>query len=135
MTLIAQTCNSSNCNIGTLRSDRGAEYTSRLMTDFLTSQGIAQQLTTAYTPEQNGVAERMNRTLCEAARAMLFNAKLPKKYWAEAISTAAYIRNRLPTRSLEEGITSFEKWHGHKPNINHIRVFGCMAYAHVADKL
>ena len=132
---IAQTCNSSNCSIGTLRSDRGGEYTSKAMTEYLLSQGIAQQLTTAYSPEQNGVAERMNRTLCEAARAMLFNAKLPKQYWAEAVSTAAYIKNRLPTRVLKDEITPYQKWYGRKPNINHLRVFGSMAYAHIPQKL
>ncbi|KXJ79375.1 hypothetical protein RP20_CCG001137 [Aedes albopictus] len=63
--------------------------------------GIIHQTTCPYTPQQNGVAERMNRTLVEKARCMLNDSKLPKKFWAEAVSTAAYLVNRSPARSLE----------------------------------
>ncbi len=62
------------------------------------------------TPEQNGVAERLNRTLVESARSMLLDANLSKSYWAEAISTAVYIRNRCPTKAVLR-MTPFEAWH------------------------
>lgn len=70
--------------IKTLRTDNGGEYM---------SSGMIHQMTVAYTPEQNGVAERMNRTLTEKAKCYLFDADLPKKFWAEAINMAAYMVN------------------------------------------
>lgn len=115
--------------VGTLRSDRGGEYISRSFKDFLTSQGIKCEVTAPDCPQQNGVAERMNRTLCEAARAMISHAKLPKKFWAEAINTAAYTRNRLPTSAHDT--TPYEKWHGKKADLSRLRVFGCTAYAYL----
>ena len=93
-------------------------------------EGIRHQLTVPKTPEQNGVAERMNRTLIEKARAILADAKLPQKFWAEALSTAVYLCNRSPTKAVE-GMTPFESWMGEKPAVDHLRVFGCSAYAHV----
>ena len=107
---------------------------SHAFSNYLKEQGIRHEVTVAYSPEQNGVAERMNRTLCEAARAMLSHAHLEKEYWAEAIATAAYVRNRLPTSSLQGDITPYEKWYGRKPDISHLRVFGCTAYAHIPDQ-
>ena len=73
----------------------------------------------------------MNRTLVEMVRAMLADAKLPKKFWAEALSTAVYLRNRCPTKAVE-GMTPVEAWTGEKPGVGHLRAFGCVAYAHVA---
>ena len=84
-------------------------------------------------PQQNGVSERMNRTLVESARSMIAHAGLSNIFWAEAISTASYVRNRLPTTALKERETPYERWYGRKPDVSHFRVFGCMAYAHVPD--
>ena len=84
-------------------------------------------------PQQNGVAERMNRTLVESARTMISHAGLPNMYWAEAISTAAYVRNRMTTKAIKENKTPYERWYGKKPNLSHLRVFGCMAYVHIPD--
>ena len=86
-----------------------------------------------HSPEQNGVAERMNRTLMESARSMLSHAGLSNRYWAEAVATAAYIRNRIPTAAIKEGQTPYERWYGKKPNVSHLKVFGCMAFAHIPD--
>ncbi|GBP03897.1 Retrovirus-related Pol polyprotein from transposon TNT 1-94 [Eumeta japonica] len=83
-----------------------------------------------YTPQQNGMAERMNRTLVERARCMLFYANLEKKYWAEALATAAYVVNRSPTKSLQ-GKTPYEMWKGMKPNLSHMKIFGSEAMVHV----
>lgn len=113
-----------------LRSDNGGEYVSVEFSQFLKSNGIAKDVTIPYTPQQNGVAERANRTLLELARSMLFHAKLPDVFWAEAVATATYIRNRSPT-SCFEGETPYERWYKCKPDVGHMKVFGCTAYVHV----
>ena len=92
---------------------------------------IHHEMTVRDTPEQNGVAERMNRTLCESGRAMLFHAELSKGFWAEAINTAVYIRNRLITSATGE--TPYFRCFGEAADVSHLRVFGCMAFAHVPD--
>ncbi|KAF2347929.1 Ribonuclease H-like domain, partial [Trinorchestia longiramus] len=72
----------------------------------------------------------MNRTILEEVRAMLSDSKLPKTFWAEAVSTAVYVKNRSPT-SAHKDLTPYQALNGHKPNVQHFRTFGCMAYAHV----
>ena len=119
--------------ISTLRSDNGGEYLSNEFKIYLKSKGIHHELTVPHCPEQNGVAERMNRTLMEMARSMMAHAGLPDKYWAEAVEAAAYIRNRTSTSSIKGSKTPYEVWSGKKPNIEHLKVFGCMAYSHVPD--
>lgn len=96
-----------------LRTDNGLEYVNSKMIKYLTDSGIKHQTSTPYTPQQNGLAERLNRTLVERARCMLFDASLSKGYWAEAIETAAYIINRSPSRVLnymtpEEKLTGLQ---------------------------
>ena len=120
--------------IGKLRSDNGGEYVSKEFEQYLQSRGIHHETTVVYTPEQNGVAERKNRTLVESARSMLCHAGLPRCYWAEAIATAAHVGNRIPTSAVKETRTPFERWYGRKPDLRHLKVFGCMAYAHVPDE-
>ena len=121
--------------IATLRSDQGGEYLSHQFSDFLRVNGIQHQLTARYTPQQNGCAERYNRTVCESARAMIIEADVPKSFWAEAIATSVYVRNRLPTAAIRDHITPYERWYGKKPNISNARVFGSLAYAHIPDEL
>ena len=75
----------------------------------------------------------MNRTLVESARSMIVHAALSDIFWAEAVSTAAYVSNRLPTTAPKENETPYERWYGRKPDVGHLCVFGCMAYAHVPD--
>ena len=113
-----------------LRSDNGGEYLSSEFKNYLSKEGIRHELTIPKTPEQNGVAERMNRTLVECVRSMLVDAKLPHKFWAEALSTAVYLRNRSPTKAVEDK-TPYEALTGNKPDVKHLRVFGCIAYANV----
>lgn len=112
-----------------LRSDNGTEYCNHAMADFLRLNGIEHQTTVPYSPQQNGVAERFNRTLVEKARCMLFDASLDSKFWAEAVVTAAYIINRLPTKNTLQ--SPEEIWSSRKADLQHIRVFGCRAMAHV----
>lgn len=83
------------------------------MKEFFKREGINHQTSIAYTPEQNGISERCNRTLVERARAMLSQAKLDKRFWAEAISTASYCKNRSPTVAVN-GKSPFEAWTGKK---------------------
>jgi hypothetical protein len=80
-----------------------------------------------YNPQQNGTAERLNRTLMDKARAMLIEKNLPKSLWAEAINTANYLRNRAPVSGLE--VTPFEAFFGTKPDLSNNRVFGCKVYS------
>lgn len=113
-----------------LRTDNGGEYTSREFESYLRVEGIRHERSVPKNPEQNGVAERMNRTLMEAVRSMLSGAGLPQRFWAEALATAAYLRNRSPTKALEKK-TPYEAWTGEKPVVDHLRAFGCQAFAHI----
>ena len=113
-----------------LHTDNGGEYTSAEFEAYLRKEGVRHELTVPKTLEQNGVAERMNRTLLETTRSMLGYSQLPPKFWAEALSTAVYLQNRSPTKAVE-AMTPFEAWVGEKPNVGHQSTFGCVAYAHV----
>jgi transposase InsO family protein len=113
-----------------LRTDRGGEYTSNYFQSYLKNHGIQHQLTAPYSPQQNGVAERFNRTIIEMAKSMMHNANLPYTFWAEAIYTATYIRNQCISKTFDnKSITPEELWTGHKPSVRHLRTFGCDAYA------
>ena len=105
-------------------SDCGGEYTSNAFESFLVQSGIHHRLTCAYTPQQNGLAERMNRTLMYMVRTMLHHANMPAAYWAEALKTAVYIRNRVTSRTLPRNKTPYHFWNKTKPDLAHLRVFG-----------
>ncbi|GJY03779.1 zinc finger, CCHC-type containing protein [Tanacetum coccineum] len=107
-----------------IRSDNGTEFKNRDMLEFCGNKGIKQEYSNARTPQQNGVAERMNRTLIEAARTMLADSLLPTTFWAEAVSTACYIFNRVRV-TKHQNKTPYELLFGHKPIISYIRPFGC----------
>jgi transposase InsO family protein len=114
-----------------LRSDGGGEYGSKEFLSYLESKGIHHEKTNAYTPQENGVAERMNRTIVEMARAMLQDAGLPNSYWGDAVLYSAYILNRVPTRAIAGDITPHEAFTGYKPSVAHLRTFGCNAHVHI----
>lgn len=116
--------------IKVLRTDNGGEYVTTQLENYLRDNGIQHQLTAAYTPEQNGVAERMNRTLVEKARCMLFDAELPKTYWAEAVNMAAYIINRSFCAILGK-TTPNEVFYKEKVNVAELKVFGSSVMVHV----
>ena len=124
--------NTSGKKVKVLRSDNGGEYCSKAFDAFMKENGIVHQTTVPYNPAQNGVAERMNRTLLESARSMMFHSKMPNEFWAEAVNTAAYVRNRSPTSSLQ-GLTPFECLFNRKPDVSNLRVFGCVAYSHIPE--
>jgi hypothetical protein len=77
-----------------------------------------------YTPEQNGLSERYNRSIVEKARCLLFDAQLNKSFWAEAVNTAVYMKNRSLAAGLDSDCTPYEMWTGRKPNESHLRIFG-----------
>lgn len=121
--------NQTGKSIKILRSDNGSEYMNFRMKDITKSNGIVHQTSAPHSPQQNGMAERMNRTIVEKARCLLFDAKLSESFWAEAVSTAAYLINRSPTSGTKK--TPFEIWFGSKPNLKDLRVFGCKSMAHI----
>ena len=114
-----------------MRSDNGGEFISGRFTAYLEQAGIRRQLTAPYTPSQNGVVERANRTIVEAARTTLQASGLPKSFWAEAAAHAIFVRNRLPTKAVRL-VTPFQAWHGRKPDADILRPFGCIAHAQIS---
>ncbi|KAJ3649380.1 hypothetical protein Zmor_021128 [Zophobas morio] len=111
-----------------VRSDNGGEFLGSEMKAVLSKKFIKQELTTPYCPQQNGRAERSNRTLNEMVRCQLASGNLPQGLWAEMIRNGAHIRNRIPRARLE-GKTPYELWTGRKPDLSHLRKIGSTAYA------
>ena len=110
-----------------LRTDYGGEYTSTAFKNYCKSVSIHQELTVPGTPQQNGVAERFNRVSAEMTRCLLLEGKLSKQFWVRAMATAVYLRNRCPTSSNDER-SQYEVYFGNKPQLDHVRVFGCLGY-------
>ncbi|GAU30667.1 hypothetical protein TSUD_31390 [Trifolium subterraneum] len=121
----------SGCSIVCLRSDRGGEYTSNDFNEFCRMEGIKRQLTATYTPQQNGVSERKNRTLLNMVRSMISARKVLKEFWPEAALWATYVLNSSPTLSVKD-MTPEKAWSGVKPSVHHFKTW-CVAYAHVND--
>ncbi|MCO5546677.1 hypothetical protein L7F22_000112 [Adiantum nelumboides] len=126
--------NEIGCKVWTLCTDQGGEYMSGAFKDFLGKKGIKHQCTMPYTPQQNGIAERKNRSLMKMARCMLKAKSLPHKVWMEAVACAAHVLNRCPTHALKT-ITPYEALYDKKPSVSYLRVFGCLAYAHIPQQL
>ncbi|CAH9143716.1 unnamed protein product [Cuscuta epithymum] len=125
--------NQSGNSIKILRTDGGGEYTSKEFTKFCEDNGIVHEVTSPYTPQHNGVAERRNRTILNMVRCMLKEKELPKHLWGEAANTAAYLLNKCPTKKLE-GKVPETVWTGVKPSVRNLRVFGSLCYKHVPDQ-
>ncbi|GKA04178.1 putative ribonuclease H-like domain-containing protein [Tanacetum coccineum] len=107
-----------------IRSDNGTEFKNKFMDDFCREKGIKREYSVAKTPQQNGVAERRNRTLIEAARTMLADSKLPTTFWAEAVSTTCYVQNRVLVVKPHNK-TPYELFRCFKPALSFMRPFGC----------
>ena len=122
--------NKSRKRIKFLRSDNGGEYTSGGFVDFYSEARIKREFTVPYKPQQNGVAKRKNRTIISAVKAMIHDQGVPMFLWAEACSTAVYVQNKCPHRRLRD-MTPEEAFIGEKPDIGHLRIFGCPVYVHV----
>ena len=118
-----------------LRTDGEEVYLSAAMKSHCDSAGIRREVTARYTPEGNGIAERMNQTLVSMTRAMLTHSGLQKEWWGHALLYAAYIRNRCPTKALG-GRTPFEAWHGHPPVDGRlVHPFGNPGWVYVPEAL
>lgn len=115
--------------ISKLRTDLGSEYFSNEQKMYYKSKGIQLESTVGYTPQQNGVAERLNRTIVEKVRTMLLESRISKSLWGEAVRSAVYLLNRSPTSGIKDNKTPAELWFNNKPNVNKIRVFGSQAFA------
>ncbi|KAM2213096.1 hypothetical protein ACFX1S_023316 [Malus domestica] len=118
-------------SIKTLNSDRGGEF--EAFDDFCKENGIRHNYTMPYTPQQNGIAERRNRTLMDMMRSMMSYADLPLHFWGEALATVAYILNKVHTKA--KPLTPYELWHGHKPNLSNLKVWGCKAHVLIPKPL
>ncbi|KAJ9557063.1 hypothetical protein OSB04_011677 [Centaurea solstitialis] len=110
-----------------IRSDNGTEFRNVKLQSFLEEVGITHNFSAVRTPQQNGVVERKNRTLVEAARSMMAHSGVPQQFWAEAVSTACYTQNRTLIVK-RTGKTAYEMVEQRKPNIDFFRVFGCKCY-------
>ena len=126
----AMVTNVTGKKIKIFRSDNGGEYNSREFNDFLVSKGTGKRRSIPRTPQQNGIAERMNRTIQESARSMLHDAELPYTFWRAAVATTVILRNRSPIVSVEN-VTPYERFYGRKPDVSHLKVFGCHTYMHI----
>lgn len=122
--------NQTGKKIKTLMSDNGGEYTFDSFKEFYKSVGIKREYIVPYNPHQNGVAERKNRTIIEAAKAMVHDQNIHISFWVEAANTTLYIQNRYP-HAILENTTPEEVFTGNKPDLSHLRVFGCPVYVHV----
>ncbi len=114
-----------------LRTDGGGEFVSKEFENYCAAAGIQLERSAPYCPQQNGAAERLNRTLVEMARSMLHHAGLKKGLWAEAAATAAFVYNRLPSSVTKE--TPYKRWCHKDPDLQHLRVWGCIGYAKLPD--
>jgi hypothetical protein len=115
--------------IKVLRSDRGGEYLSAAFSAHLAAAGTARKLTTHDTPQLNGIAERLNRTLLERIQAFAHESGLHKLLWGEALRHASWLKNRTATRALD-GKTPFEALYGQPPDLTNLRIWGCPVWVH-----
>src|SRR6185503_815241 len=120
--------------IKAFRSDNGGEYISNELMAWFNSKGILHEFTPPYSPESNGVAERINRSIGENLRAMLED--LPtydKRLWAEAVQTWVYLKNRQPHKAVKDQ-TPYEAFYGQKPTVHHLQPFGRECYLHIPEE-
>ena len=126
--------NQSGHHIKILRTDIGGAYDSNEFLNIYKTHGIQKQFTTWYTPQQNSISERKNRTIMEISPSMLVAKHLPNEYWGEAFATTIYIMNRCPTKSVKNKVPQ-EAWACMNHSVSHLKVFGYVAYAHVPDEV
>ncbi|KAM0730296.1 Retrovirus-related Pol polyprotein from transposon TNT 1-94 [Formica fusca] len=119
--------------VSKLRCDNGREYINEKVTNWSKTKGIIIDNNVPYSPQLNGKAERLNRTLMEKTRALLFDSGLNKEMWGEALYTSVFLLNRSPTESLKN--TPYEMWEKRKPNMKSLQMFGCKAYTKVMGPL
>ncbi|AAF19226.1 Highly similar to Ta1-3 polyprotein [Arabidopsis thaliana] len=121
--------NQVNKKVKCLRTDNGLEFCNSRFDSYCKEHGIERHRTCTYTPQQNGVAERMNRTIMEKVRCLLNKSGVEEVFWAEAAATAAYLINRSPASAINHNVPE-EMWLNRKPGYKHLRKFGSIAYVH-----
>jgi Reverse transcriptase (RNA-dependent DNA polymerase)/gag-polypeptide of LTR copia-type/GAG-pre-integrase domain/Integrase core domain len=119
-----------DAKIKVIREDKGSEFMSNEFNQYCIDNGIERQHTVRNRPQQNGDVERANRTVSDQVTSMLNEANLPVQFWFHAFVALLHVLNRTPTAPLP-GATPYEAWHRNKPDVSHIRVWGCLAYVHV----
>jgi hypothetical protein len=129
MSFIKKIENQNDIRVKQIRTDNGTEFKNNDLESFCDEKGISQNFSSPYTPEQNGVAERKNRTLIEATRTMLNGSALSKHFWTEAVKTACYTQNRSIIVKRHSK-TPYELFKGRIPDINYFHVFGCPVFIH-----
>ncbi|WVZ80272.1 hypothetical protein U9M48_027763 [Paspalum notatum var. saurae] len=125
--LVLRLRNKSHKAMRAIHSDNGGEFRNSRFENFYRDLGVEHQFSSPYTPPQNGVVERKNRTLVEMAWTMLDEHRTPRRFWAEAVNTACYIANGIFLRAFL-GKTSYELRFGRQPSVKHLRVFGCRCF-------
>ena len=119
--------------LAALRTDNGGEFINRATDQFLRQHGVTRQVTNVYTSSQNGVAERYNRTIMDTVRSMLHHANLADSFWPLAVQAATYVKDRCPTTAVQH-MTPHQAWHGQRPDLHSLRVFGCVAHLHIPEQ-
>ena len=119
--------NQKDLQVARIRSDNGTEFSNNDLIEFCNQLGIKHEFSAPYTPQQNGIIERKNRTIQEMARSMLHGKKVPRRFWAEAVNTACHIINRVYLRPNTDK-TPYELCNGKKPNLTYFRIFGSKCY-------
>jgi hypothetical protein len=109
-------------------TDNGGEFKAAEFTSYCADEGVQRHYSASYNPQQNDVVERRNQTVVGMARALLKQRGMSGVFWGEAVVTTVYILNRSPTKALNDR-TSYEAWHGRKPVVSHLRVFGCLTFS------
>ena len=120
--------NEAQTKIDILHNDNGGEYTSNYFEGYLHQYGKKHQTIVPYNPQQNGVVERMNKTLLNMIHLVMFFKNLKLMFWDYVVLCAVYLRNTIPTHDLNNK-TPYEMWHGHNPLVGHLRVIGCTCYS------
>lgn len=115
-----------------LRTYRGGEFCSREFEEFCKNEGIKRQLTAAYTPQQNGMAERRNQTIMNLVRSTMTERKMPNEFWEEGVKWITYVLNRSSASAVQDQ-TPEEAWSGVKPNVQQFKVFGCIGHFHIPE--
>lgn len=124
--------NQTRHTVQVVRTDRGSEFVNHDLHDFFAEKGIRHEMSAPYTPQQNGRAERLNRSVKEKIRLLLFQAQAPASMWVDALPTAVRLLNLRAVKGRT--MTPYEALFGKKPSIHYLRVWGCLAYVKLPDK-
>ncbi|XP_075076759.1 uncharacterized protein LOC142163380 [Nicotiana tabacum] len=126
-----------NSNVQTSRTDNGCEFFNSQFDELIKENGILHQSYCVYTTQQNGVVERKHISILNVPKSLRFQGAVPLKFWGECVDTIVYLLNMLPSATLQYK-SFFQMLHSHPPNLDHLKTFGCLAYAsnpNITDKM